>query len=220
MSVARITAVTLALVAGALASPIQAQIIRGAIGRQPVAFTSLSLGWTQTGRLCDARSNACWDFNGAPQWRASLEVPVGRGAAFGVAGTRARAGLLYQGAPLSGCGSCDANANISQLLATFRIGGGGELGFHQLIDLSAGATLFSNFRSTSGARLSSGTTTDVSFSLGYGFGYGISQSVELMVAEDYGLIIHSHSMSGTSNSIQQSTLRAGVRLSLGEKSAL
>jgi hypothetical protein len=194
-----------------------AQIIRpGSYGTRPNAFTSLSIGWAQTAEICDQPSNACWRFLGAPQWRVSLEKPVGRGAAFGVAGTLSRPELTYQGSGLGGCLSCDAHANLTQILATLRIGGG-EIGFHQVIDLAGGVTLFHNFSQTSdGTRLGPGnTTSDPTFSLGYGFGFGFSQKAELMLVQEYGLVIHKNHMTSSNNTAQQYTTRVGLRFGLG-----
>jgi hypothetical protein len=199
-----------------LTSALQAQIIRApAHTSTPGAFISLSVGWAQLGALCDEPTNACWNFQGAPQWRGTLDFPMGRGAAFGVTGTTARTEVDYDGGPFSSCGPCTAHANVSQLLGSFRIGGGNEIGFHQVIEIAGGAIFFSNFRDQGGNKLGATTTTDPSFSLGYGFGYGFGSHAEVTLAQDYGLIIHQHHMAGTNNSAQQYTTRIGVRFGLG-----
>ena len=213
----------LALVLASLLPAIApAQIIEGSVGRRgPTAFTSLSLGWFSQQGLCDATSSACWDFGSAAQWRASLEAPMGRGASFGVAGSVARVPLIYQGPtiPLSGtnsCSRCDANAQVYQILGTLHLGGSG-IGFQQVVDASAGVTLFSNFRDQSGALLGPGkTVSDFTFMIGYGFSYGISQSTSLMIVQDYGLVIGKRVSGQSSNSAQQTNLRLGVRYGLGQ----
>ena len=212
----------LALVLASLVPAIApAQIIEGPIGRRhtgPVA--SLSLGWFNQQGLCDAASGACWDFGSAPQWRASLEAPLGRGATFGAVGSIARVPLIYQGglSPLPGtntCSRCDANAQIYQILGTLHLGGSG-IGFQQVVDASAGMTLFSNFRDANGQQLGPGkTVSDFTFQIGYGFSYGISQSTSLMLVQDYGLVIGKRVSGQSSNSAQQTNLRIGVRYGLG-----
>ena len=204
----------LLLFAGAAAN---AQIIDSRrVSTEPLAFTSLSVGWLQHGGLCDPDSNSCWDFGSAPQFRASLEMALGRGASFGVAGTTARVPLTYVGGLLSGCTQCDADANVSQLLGTFHIGGG--TGFHQVIDLSAGVTLFSNFRTTDGTRLDPAKTRSAfSFGLGYGFGYSLSPRFSIMVLQDYGLVIHKRVSGDPNNTAQQSALRIGARYGMGSR---
>lgn len=205
----------LLLSAGAAAN---AQIIDSRqVSTEPIAWTSLSVGWLQHGGLCDPDSNSCWDFGSAPQFRASLEMPVGRGgASFGVAGTTARVPLTYAGGLLSGCSQCDADANVSQILGTFHIGG--TSGFHQVIDLNAGVTLFSNFRTTDGTRLDPDKTRSAfTFSLGYGFGYALSPRFSIMVLQDYGLVIHKRVSGDPNNTAQQSTLRIGARYGMGSK---
>jgi hypothetical protein len=197
----------------------QAQIIqptRG-LGGNPIAWTSLSVGWMQQQGLCDEDSGACWDFGSAPQFRATLEFPMGRGATIGAAATIARVPLIYNGSPIgiNTCGGCDADANITQYFGTVRIGGG--LGFHQVIDLNAGMTVFSNFRTASGGtRLGPGKAiSDFSFAVGYGFGYGISERMHFMLVQDYGLVIHKRQTGSSNRTAQQSTLRIGARYGMG-----
>lgn len=197
----------------------QGQIIDGSrmVTREPAGWTSLSIGWLNQQGLCDGDSNACWDFGGAPQWRATLDYPLGRGASIGVAATLARVPLIYSGGPIgAGCVSCDANANIVQYFGNFRLGGTG-IGLHQIIDLNAGMTVFSNFRSSTGAELGGNAVSDISFGIGYGFGYGFSPRMQFMLVQDLGLIIHKRATGTSENTAQQSTTRIGLRVGLGEK---
>jgi hypothetical protein len=197
----------------------QAQIIDASrpISRDPAAWTSLSIGWLTQQGLCDGDTNACWDFGGAPQWRATLDYPVGRGASIGVAATLAKVPLRYQGSVLSpdSCTGCDADANITQYFANFHMGG--QSGFHQVIDINAGMTVFSNFRSTAGSKLGGKAVSDFSFAIGYGFGYGFSSRMQFMLVQDYGLIIHKRIPGESNNTAQQSTTRIGLRVGLGDK---
>lgn len=198
----------------------RAQIIEGGgIGRargEPIAWTSLSIGWlSHQGQLCDDGTGSCWNFGSAPQWRGTLEYPMGTGATIGVAATAARAPLIYGGGSCPQ--ACDADANVTQYFANLRIGGG--LGFHQVIDLNAGITVFSNFRRTTGERLlPEKAVTDFTFAVGYGFGYSVSQRVQIMLVQDFGLVIHKRQTGTANRTMQQSTLRVGGRVSLGEKS--
>lgn len=196
---------------------VHAQIIQPVRRSNPLAWTSLSIGWLQQGGFCDPESGACWDFGSAPQWRATLEFPAGTGATFGVAGTMSRMPLIYTGGILNGCSRCDADANVSQIFALLHLGGG--TGFHQVIDIAAGTTMFSNFRQSSdGAKLGSGkTVNDFSFAVGYGIGYGLSPRTQIMLVQDYGLIIHKRNPGSSQNTAQQSNLRVGIRIGLGEK---
>lgn len=183
---------------------------------EPIAWTSLSIAWLQHQGLCDPDSNSCWDFGGAPQFRATLEMPMGRGATVGLAGTTARVPLIYDGGLLSGCTRCDADANISQIFANFRIGGG--TGFHQVIDVNAGVTIYSNFRTTNGAKLDpAGTVSSFTFGIGYGFGYSLTSRFQLMLVQDYGLVIHERMPGRSTNTAQQSTTRFGARYGLGSR---
>lgn len=202
------------------APALDAQIIRPTLRTRPVAWTSLSVGWFQAGDTCGAAESTCWDFGGAPQFRATFELPLGNSASFGVAGTTARVPLVYSSSALlpGDCGQCDADANVSQILANLRMGGAAGAGFHQVIDLSAGTTLYSNFRSTDGARLGSGkTVSDVSFGLGYGFGYSLSPRTQIMLLQEWMLVLHERRPGSSENTSTQSNIRIGARLGLGEK---
>lgn len=209
--------VALALsMAGAVA--VDAQIIdsRRAGTGEPIAWTSLSVGWFEHGGLCDPDSNSCWGFGGAPQFRASLDMPMGRGATVGIAGTTARVPLLYDGGALSGCTRCDADANVSQIFANLNLAGGS--GLHQVIDLNAGVSLFSNFRRTTGEKLEpSKIVTAFNFNIGYGFGYSFSPRFQIMLVQDWGLVIHKRMAGQTSNTANQRTTRVGMRYGLGSR---
>ncbi|MGH7676935.1 MAG: hypothetical protein ACRENU_00630 [Gemmatimonadaceae bacterium] len=188
---------------------------RGGFSREPIAWTSLSIGWLGHGGLCDQETNACWDFGSAPQWRGTLEFPVGRGATIGAAASIARVPLVYNGGILgNSCSGCDADANVAQYFGNFRIGGG--TGLHQIIDVNAGVTVFSNFRSTNGTRLGGKALTDLSFLLGYGFGYSLNPRTQIMLVQDFGLVIHQRQTGNSERTAQQQATRIGIRVGLGE----
>src|SRR5881394_1992234 len=91
----------------------EAQIIRPQIRTSPAAFASLGIGWLQLNGFCDKSSGDCWGFSmnvGAPQWRVSVELPLGYGGTtWGIVGTTSRYPLTYVGSGLSAnsCLRCD-----------------------------------------------------------------------------------------------------------------
>lgn len=200
------------------AAPAQAQIIgrEQSFGRQPIGWVSLGIGWMQLGGFNDPKTGDGWDWGSAPQWRATIELPAGRGATFGVAGTIARVPLIFDG---SSCSRCDADANVSQVFGLFRIGGGGSSSFHQVIDLQAGITMFSNFRrADDGTRLGTGEMSQAfTFGIGYGFGYSLSPRTHLTLVQDYGLVILSRQTGTSQRTAQQTSTRIGIRFGLGDK---
>lgn len=211
--------VLLAAVLSLVTSSAQAQIIDSRVvgSGEPIAFTSLSIGWFTHSGLCDPDSDSCWDFGGAPQFRATLEMPMGRGASIGVAGTTSRVPLVYVGNVLSSCSRCDADANVSQIMAMLHMGGSGR-GFQQVIDLSAGMTIFSNFQTLDGSRLPPDkATTSFNFAVGYGFGYGLTDRLQIMLVQDYGLVIHKRVPGDATNTANQATTRIGARYGLGSR---
>jgi hypothetical protein len=199
-----------ALVAGSV-NVAQAQIIQPTFRSRPIAWTSLMVGWMQQTSFCDPDSDACWNFGSAPQFRGALEMPIGRsGASAGIVATTARVPLVYAGGVLgpNTCNNCDADANVTQFLGNFRLGGGA--GFHQVIDLVAGSTMFHNFRATDGTRLGTGKAVhDITFGLGYGFGYGITSRTQFILVQEWTIIIHKRESGNPNNTAQQQTIRIG-----------
>ena len=195
-----------------------AQIIdAGGSGRrfgQPNAWASLGIGWLQQGGLCDPGSSSCWNFGNALQWRGTLEYPMGRGATIGVAATTARVPMIYSAQ--SACGSgCDADANVSQYLGQLHLGGG--TGIQQAIDITAGMTVFTNFRAAdTGARLEPAkAVSNFSFSVAYGFAFPIKQNFQVTLTQEYGQIIGKRVSGQSSNTAQQNITRIGARVGLG-----
>ena len=200
------------------AVPATAQIIRPSFRTSPSAYVSLGIGWLNQQGFCDKSSGDCWDFGSAPQWRASFEFPLGYGGTgWGVVGTLSRVPLQFLGGGLTNaCAQCDADATVSQIMGLFRASGG--QGFHQVIDVAAGAIMFNNFRATDGTKLGSGkTTTHFSGTIAYGFGYGISDRTEFYLEQEYGLIILPRQSGSNNNTAQQQTTRIGLRLGLGTR---
>ena len=216
----RLLAVTIAfLLAAPLAS---AQVIQ--VPRRssiPAAWGSLSAGLLQFDRtILDGRTESTWDFGSTIMYRGSLEMDVGNSGAVGVVIGLADAPLTYRSATALGCLSgCDAHAKIWSLNAGFHMGGG--TGFHQIIDLSAGALIYRDFTRDDGdASLPpESPDTDVSLSIGYGFGWGFGPRMQLMLVQDASYSLHQRDgLSGgqSSNSTQYIT-RLGLRVGLGNK---
>lgn len=195
-----------------------AQIIdAGGSGRrfgQPNTWVSLGIGWLQQGGLCDPDSNSCWNFGNAVQWRGTLEYPIGRGATIGVAATTARVPMIYS-AQLVCVSGCDADANVSQYLGQLHLGGG--TGIQQAIDLTAGMTVFTNFRaSDTGMRLDPvKAVSNFSFLVGYGLALPVSRNFHVTLSQEYGQIIGKRVSGQSSNSAQQNITRIGARVGLG-----
>ena len=208
-----------AAIASLVAGTADAQIIRPQFNRAPAAYVSLGLGWLSQQGFCDKDSGDCWDFGNAPQWRASFEMPLGYGgSAWGVVGTLARVPLQYEGSGLlNSCARCDADANIWQLMGLFKMSGG--QGFHQVIDVAAGAAMFNNFRAVNGGtRLGTGkTTTRFTGTIAYGFGYGFSPRSEMFLEQEYGIVFLPRTPGNNNNMAQQQTLRIGARFGIGDK---
>lgn len=170
-----------------------AQIVRPGsipqrIARTPTTWTSLGVGFMQLPVIADYTTATSWDFGTIIAWRASIEQAVGRSTMAGLTGMISRSGLAqYDGAR---CGPCEADGNVFQILGLVRTGGGGQ--FHQVIELQAGVTGFSNFRErgSSGSLPPAGTVWDPTASLGYGIGFTINPTFQVNVVQDYGIMLH------------------------------
>jgi opacity protein-like surface antigen len=194
-----------------------AQIIRPVNIYRPDAYASLSAGWLQQQSICDPESNACWTFGDGPQYRASIEKPIGMATTFGLSYSHARLPLRWADTPpnTANCGGspCSANAEMHQVLALLHLGGGGMV--TQLVDISAGATRFANFKSESGTPLGPGKpVTDFSFAVAIGLGINLNQMLQFTLQQEYGLVIHKRVPGSTARGAQQQTIRAGLRLGL------
>ena len=187
----------------------------------PVMWGSLSAGMLQINNdIYDGRTQSIWRFSTALQYRGSVEMDVGNYGAVGFVAGLADAPLLY-GAPAGNAacpGVCDAHAKIWTLMAGFHMGGG--VGFHQIIDLSAGTTIYRDFTADDGGALPpEAPDKDISLSVGYGFGWGFSPRMQLMLVQDAAYVLHQREgLSGGQNSSSQHYVtRVGLRVGLGNK---
>jgi hypothetical protein len=205
---------TLALIVlTAAAAPSRAQVRFPARPAGPHAWTSLSIGLYQLQNMFDPASNSGWDFGNIVQFRGTLERDFRRSTSVGVAVTYARAPLTYDGVD---CPFCDADVALWQALALFRIGGG--IGLHQVIELGAGVTGFSNFQQRGGGRLAPGTVVDPTFSIGYGLGYSLSPTTQFTLLQEVGLMVHRRGdrpAGDESNMPRTYATRIGLRFGLG-----
>jgi len=205
----------------AVASSAEAQIVRRpAQAREPQAWIVGAVGYEQLGDVVDGASESTWRFSDAVQYRVSLEKPMPGNIAFGIAATFARAPLTYESSATIGrcAGSCDADANITQVLALFHAGGS-SFGFSQILNLGIGTRIYSNFRErVSGAKIGpTNADADVTFQFGYGFGYGLSPDLQVEIVQDLATTIHQRTglAGGERTNSQQYTTRIGVRYALG-----
>ena len=218
----RVLSFLVVLLAGmTAAAPLSAQIIQPARRMfDPSTWVSFGVGLLNLQAIDDPATNSSWAFaSGATQYRASIEHAMGSGTSVGLTGGIARAGMTYSSASLACLNGCDADADVTQLLATFRAGG--SRGFHQVLELQAGTTLFSNFKQrSSGNKLEPmSSVNDFSFAFGYGFGYALSSTTQFSVVQDIGTMLHRHSGANASNNSTPrfSTTRIAVRFGLGER---
>lgn len=215
----RIVGIALTLMAVWWPARADAQFGRQQAAWSPQWWTSVGLGMFQSQPVDDGSTSSSWDFGSTVQWRATLERELDRGSAIGLAMTFARAPLTYASSSslANSCASCDADANITQVLATFHAGGA-RAGFHQVIELGLGATIYSGFRARSdGHALAPGSDADPAFAIGYGFGYGVGENTEVEAVQEVAASMHQSTglAAGTNTVIRSYTTRLGVRIAVG-----
>ena len=197
-----------------LAGEAGAQIIRPGIRfSEPAAWVSFGAALANTFDVRDGTTNSVWQFGDATQYAVSIEKPIsGSGVTFGVRGTYARVPLFYSGSTFT-----DADANVSQVMAVVHAANGRQ--FHSVLELSAGATIYSNFRSRStDARLEpTSPDADFAFAFGYGFGYNFSPTFAIDVIQDQSTSLHQKAglAASESSSNRFTSTRIVARFGLG-----
>jgi hypothetical protein len=112
----------------------------------------------------------------------------------------------------------DAHADVSSLLLSF-YGGGGE-GLHQVLSAAAGVVRFDNFTDDrTGDALAPSRDLDFAFNIGYGFGYSLSVRAQIVLLQEYGLVLHQREglANNASTSIQQSITSLAFRYGFGAR---
>ena len=179
----------------------------------PAAFVSVGMAFQQSFQMTDGTTNTTWQFSNAQPWVASIEKALSGGASLGIRASTAKIPLKYA----SPTGASDAEANVSQGFLTLHVASGSS--FHSVLELSAGATMFSNFRTQSaGTKLApSSPDYDFSFGFGYGFGYAFNQRFAVDVVQDITTSLHQKTglAAGDDSSIRLHSTRLVARLGLG-----
>src|SRR5207248_5460817 len=161
------------------ASSLAAQFPRGRPSAEPGTWADFGIGISQGFDIDDGSTNSSWQFGTGTQYVVALDRTMEQQSSLGVTATFGKLPLRYFGGP---CGSCDADANVTQILGHFHYGSG--LGFHQVFELGLGATIFSNFRErASGVQIGPTSDADLSFRFSYGFGFGLTPGSELAVLQ-------------------------------------
>lgn len=205
----------------ATSSPLAAQIFdvpqRGE-SSPPGWWISGGAGWLIAPTVLDGRSGASWNFGDGIQYRLSVEKQVSAGTSLGIAVSHARLPLTW--AALAGAppgtvcpSACDAEADVQSAMVMFR--GGDRPGFHQVLELLAGATRYGNFRADDGGDLPpDGFDTDFTYSIAYGFGYGLSTRSSITLVQDYTSVMHQREglAGGSGRTSHQHITRLAFRL--------
>lgn len=217
MDILRSTIVAVIILAGAAQSSL-AQVI-ALPSTPPAQPTWISVA----GALFDvARARGGDDsefaFGNGLQTRVALERSLRRDIAVGVVGTFARLPVTIIGGT---CNLCRGDATVWQGLVSARLGGGGDIGFHSVLEGVLGVTGFGNVDQdeTSAGGSSPGQTIAPTVGVSYGAGYTITRGFEVNFAQEVGLIFSQGGGSGTSGGssiARYNATRLTLRYALGQ----
>ena len=191
----------------------------------PVAWASLSAGFLRyQGDIVDGRTESVWRIGSAFHYRGSAEIDIGNAGSAGLAVGYSDVPMTYfqrnPPGPQADCQAlCDANGKLWTVMANLHVGGG--IGFHQIINASAGATIYRDFRSEQ-LRSALGPTSpdkDITLGIGYGFGWGFTPRLQIMLVQDAAYVMHQRDgvRGGENSSSQQFVTRIGLRAGLGSR---
>lgn len=196
----------------------RAQIIRGG-GRftmkDPQLWVSGGVGWQQGWTVVDGATGTRWDLSDATAYGASIERTLTGGTTLALRGSMARVPLGYVSSV--GGRSTQADANVSQAYAGIHVSSGRDL--HSVLELGAGATMYSDFRERgTGVTLPPDKLdADFAFVFGYGLGYSFSRSFQVDVVQDLATTLHQKAglVAGESSSSRISGTRLVARYGFG-----
>lgn len=201
----------------AAASTSSAQIGRRSGPSQPGYWVGLSLGYVDGTSMSDDNTGAIWRFGYTSQITASFEKSLAAGSSIGISAGFSTAPLSYtagNGLTSDCLGSCDARADVTQLLAFFRGNTGGEVGLRFFYQAEGGVTEFGNFRDRSNdAKLPpSNASNDPTFGFGGGISYALTPIAELYVGQMWDIVLHHQASAESQTAPRMSTFRGGFRI--------
>jgi hypothetical protein len=216
----------IALLALLLASATaDAQIYDGRRTKDPGFWVSGGVAAFSADGINDGGTQSAWDFSGTTvQYRASIEKAIQNQTSIGITVGYMDIPFTYYGGGLSSnsCAQCDAHMKFYTAGLSLHVGGG--LGFHQVLEASAGVNVYRDLtRDADGLALEPlDGNIDPAFNFGYGFGFNFSPSQEVYVIQDYGLALHERDglQNNQSNTLTMRTTRIGYRMGFGKRGPL
>jgi hypothetical protein len=203
------------------AAPSGGQILGGQrpTAKTPPNWFGAGVAIVQPFSLQDGTTSSNWNFDSSIGYMASFEHPTKAGIMVGVPGTYARPTMVFTGNVTPGLGTtctggCDAHGTVTQIEGL--VHSGNSYSFHQVYQLTIGATGFSNFKTTAGERVGPASTDyDFSFSIGYGLGFGVSSNFAIEALQQIGTVLHQRDglAAGSGNYPTISVTRLGGKFS-------
>lgn len=207
--------------------PLDAQVYDNRRNGEPSLWGAIGVAAFAADGINDGSTGSSWDFSGTNvQYRASLEKSVMNQTSVGVTVGYIDMPFTYYGGSLgsgaNSCSQCDAHMKLYSAALSLHVGGG--LGFHQVLEATAGVNHYRDFKrdADGGALAPLEGNTDPTFSFGYGFGFNFSKSQEVFAIQDYGLALHERNglQNSQSNTLTIRTTRIGYRMGFGARAPL
>jgi hypothetical protein len=144
----------------------------------------------------DGTSASRWDFEGAQQYRLTLDRNIFSDATLGITVGYAPLSLTYQSLRITNSApeicrqGCDATADLWTVDATLRVVSAGT--FHHVLELNAGFHHYTQFRETvSREQLAPlAGDRDVGCTAGYGVGWRAGRHLDVSLIGDVGFVLH------------------------------
>jgi hypothetical protein len=174
-------------------------------------YVGLSYGLYELGTLEDGKTGNEWNFGYTTQLAATLEKTLSGGGAIGVIAGFASPRLTYRPIGTFDPTCCTAKADVTQLLATARLGGG-FYGFRSSIVIDAGATQFANFRdAATDLKLTGGGAWDPTFGTGYELGVALTPKTDVYFSFSFLFVLHDQGNAVSTTPPFNHTMKIGVR---------
>jgi hypothetical protein len=177
-------------------------------------WVGLTYGLFELGTYTDGKSNTTWNFGYTTSIAATLERALTAGTSVGLEAGFASPRLNYNPVGVFGtCAvACTAKADVTQFLATGRLGGG-FFGFLSSLVVEAGVTQFANFRdATTNTRLTGmGGSWDPTFGTGYELGVSLTPRTQAYFETGLLFVMHDQGNTVTTAPPINSIFKIGVR---------
>jgi len=171
-------------------------IRRPATVREPPWWASFIVAYSSSHTISDGSTHSDWEFGSTTPYGVALEKSLQPGTSIGASASFAQAPLVYRSTggigPLNCPTSCEATANVTQLVAVLRSESRNLLTLRFAREFGLGMIAYSNFRDqAAGAKLPpSNPDLDFLFTFGTDLGFNFTQTSSIEIGFGTGFSVH------------------------------